>query len=87
MHPNFPLLGQPISAMLMGLVVKPAISHLKSMRNCSAKNGIQDGTIFKVPKSFDLFIKGAREININFTKITNLALYRILKKSDLESQS
>jgi hypothetical protein len=26
-------------------------------------------------------------VNINFTKITNLALYRTLKKTDLESQS
>jgi hypothetical protein len=39
MHPNFPLLGQPISAMLMALGVKPGISHLKSMRKGSPNKG------------------------------------------------
>jgi hypothetical protein len=48
---------------------------------------IKDRTIFKVPRSFNLFIKGAREVNINFLKITNLALHRTLKKADSESQS
>jgi hypothetical protein len=39
------------------------------------ERGFHDGTIFKVPRSFDFFIKGAREVNKNFTKITHLALY------------
>jgi hypothetical protein len=50
------------------------------------ERGFHDGTIFKVPRSFDFFIKGAREVNINFRNITNLALYRTLKKADSESQ-
>jgi hypothetical protein len=49
--------------------------------------GFHDGTIFNVPRSFDFFIKGEREVNTKITKITNLALYRTLKKADSESQS
>jgi hypothetical protein len=41
----------------------------------------------EVPRSFDFFIKGAREVYINFTKIMNIALYIIPKKADSESQS
>jgi hypothetical protein len=44
-----------------------------------------DGTIFKVPRSFDFFIKGATEVNTKTTKIKKLALYRTLKKADSES--
>jgi hypothetical protein len=39
-----------------------------------------DGTIFKAPRSFNFFIKGAKELNINVTKITNLVVYRTLRK-------
>jgi hypothetical protein len=57
------------------------------MRKVPKRKGIPRRTIFKVPRSFDFFIKGAREVNIKFTKITNLALYRTLKKADSEFQS
>jgi hypothetical protein len=50
------------------------------------ERGIHDGTIFKVPKNFDLFIKGARHLNKKIMKITNLALCKTLKKADSESQ-
>jgi hypothetical protein len=49
------------------------------------ERGFHDGTIFKVPWSFYFFIKGAREVNINFMKITNI--YITLKKADSESHS
>jgi hypothetical protein len=46
------------------------------------ESGIEDRTIFKVPRSFVFFIKGAREVKTIFTKITKLALYRTWKKAD-----
>jgi hypothetical protein len=51
------------------------------------ERGIHDGTIFKVPRSFDFSIKGTRQVNNKSMKITNLDLYRTLKKADSESQS
>jgi hypothetical protein len=63
------------------------VAFEKHEKMLGKERGIQYGTIFKDPRSFDFFIKGAREVNINFTKIKNLTLYRTLKKSDLESQS
>jgi hypothetical protein len=51
------------------------------------ERGIHNGTIFKVPRSFNFFIEGARQVNKKTTKIINLALYRTLKKADSESQS
>jgi hypothetical protein len=58
------------------------IAFKKHEKIIDKERGIEDGTTFNIPRSFNFFIKGAREVNINFMKITNLAVYRTLKKAD-----
>jgi hypothetical protein len=44
------------------------ISFEKHDKVHGKERGFEDGAIFKFPRSFDLFIKGARETDKNFTK-------------------
>jgi len=59
----------------------------KQEKMCNKERGFEDGTMFKVPRSFDFFIKAAGEVNSDYSKITKLALYKTLKNADSESKS
>jgi hypothetical protein len=57
MHPNFPFLGQPISVMLMAFGSQTHhIEFEKHEKTLGKERGIHDGTIFKVHRSFYLYI-------------------------------
>jgi hypothetical protein len=51
------------------------------------EKGFEDKTLFIVPKMFAFFIRGEKYVTYNFQKITDLAVYRSIKKSGPDDQS
>jgi hypothetical protein len=51
------------------------------------ERGFEDKTLFTVPKMFDFFIRGEIRVAFYFRKITDLAIYRYINKSDTDDQS
>jgi hypothetical protein len=51
------------------------------------ETGFEDENLFIVPQKFDFFIRGERRVAYDFQKITDLDIYRSIKKSGPEDQS
>jgi hypothetical protein len=51
------------------------------------ERGFEDKNLVIVPKMFDFFIRGERRVAYDFRKITDLDIYRSIKKSGPDDQS